>query len=55
MNDSFLPKAIEIVQEAGQMLVAAFGRTLKVDAMSDHDIKLKLDQECQELMTDRIF
>ncbi|MBX7157784.1 MAG: inositol monophosphatase [Verrucomicrobiae bacterium] len=55
MNDSFLPKAIEIVQEAGQMLIGAFGQTLKVDAMSDHDIKLKLDQECQELMTHRIL
>jgi myo-inositol-1(or 4)-monophosphatase len=55
MNDSFLPKAIDIVKEAGEMLISAFGQTLQVDAVSDHDIKLKLDQECQVFITNRLL
>ena len=55
MNESFLPKAIEVVRVAGQMLTEAFGKPAVVDQRSEHDIKLQLDQECQELITQQLL
>jgi len=51
MSDLFLSRAIEAARAAGQKQRAALGTVKEVDAATDHDVKLRLDSECQELIT----
>ncbi len=51
MNNPFLDAAAAAVREAGRMLVDATGAAHAVDEDHDHDIKLRLDKECQEAIT----
>ena len=55
MSESFLPKAVEVTRLAGQMLRSVFGKPATVDKMLEHDIKLRLDEECQELITQQLL
>ena len=55
MNESFLPKAVEVARVAGQMLLSVFGKPLQVDKISEHDVKLHLDRDCQELITQQLL
>lgn len=55
MSESFLPKAVEVARLAGGMLRSVFGQPAKVDKMLEHDIKLHLDEECQELITQQLL
>ncbi len=48
---NFSTKAQEAARMAGQELRNAYGNDHIVDDACDHDIKLRLDRECQELIT----
>ena len=50
-NELFLAKAVEAARAAGAKQRAALGSDLTVDLATDHDVKLQLDRECQELIT----
>src|ERR1700744_1495539 len=47
----FLTHAVEAARAAGGKQRAARGSVMAVDDQSDHDVKLQLDRECQELIT----
>lgn len=49
MND--LPLAIRAAHEAGELLRSKFGTPLEVDEATQHDIKLALDRQSQDLIT----
>lgn len=49
---SDLELATHAALEAGKLLRAHFGKEAVVDEASDHDIKLALDKESQQLITD---
>jgi len=51
MENNFLEIAIAVARSAGEKQRMAFGGALTVDEALDHDIKLRLDVECQELIT----
>ena len=55
MSDLFLSRAIEAARAAGQKQRAALGSEMAVDDLSDHDVKLRLDRECQELITEMLL
>ncbi len=42
--------AIELAQQAGKLLADNFGKELKVDKKSRHDIKLEMDRRCDEII-----
>ncbi len=50
-----LTVAIEAAREVGGLLRAHFNKEKTVDEMADHDIKLALDVESQDLITARIL
>jgi myo-inositol-1(or 4)-monophosphatase len=52
---SYLEVATETALAAGAHMKAHFGEPLVVDDMQSHDIKLALDVECQELITERLL
>jgi len=52
---AFLPTAIATAREAGAFLRQHFGTTPEVNELHDHDIKLALDVETQELITQRLL
>ncbi len=55
MPDSFLSLALEkasvAARAAGARQKGALGSVMAVDLATDHDVKLRLDCECQELIT----
>ena len=55
MSDLFLSRAVEAARAAGQKQRAALGSEMAVDDLSDHDVKLRLDRECQELITEMLL
>lgn len=52
---SHLDLAISAAREAGALLRDRFGSDLQVDEALDHDIKLQLDVQCQDLISARIL
>lgn len=50
-DDPFLSRAVEAALAAGQRQRAALGAEKIVDEATDHDVKLRLDRECQEQIT----
>jgi myo-inositol-1(or 4)-monophosphatase len=50
-----LDTAINAAREAGAFLRQNFGTNLNVDAFEAHDIKLELDVQTQQLITDRLL
>jgi myo-inositol-1(or 4)-monophosphatase len=55
MMSDYLDVAIRAAREAGALLRANFGASLKVDSFEAHDIKLELDVRTQQLITDRLL
>ncbi len=59
MSDTIINKALEVAisaaREAGASLRSHFGNAAEVNEMLAHDIKLALDVETQELITQRIL
>lgn len=51
----FLDEAIKTANVAGEMMRKHFGEPLEVDDMQAHDIKLALDVEIQEVITERLL
>lgn len=51
----YLRVATETALEAGALMREHFGKPLQVDDMQAHDIKLALDVQCQELITQRLL
>jgi myo-inositol-1(or 4)-monophosphatase len=49
--NSPLETAVEAVGKAGELLREKTGQALVVHSSADHDIKLELDVQCQELLT----
>ena len=47
-----MEKAVEAARAAGRRQREALGTEKVVDAATDHDLKLRLDRECQEQITD---
>lgn len=50
-TDLFLSHAVAAARAAGRKQHAALGSVMAVDETTDHDVKLQLDRECQELIT----
>lgn len=50
-----LEAAVAAAREAGEVLRENFESDLHVDEMLEHDIKLRLDVECQDLITRRLL
>ncbi|MGK0187825.1 MAG: myo-inositol-1(or 4)-monophosphatase [Verrucomicrobiales bacterium] len=50
MADPLISSAIRAAREAGALLKENFGTPLKVNEMQDHDIKLELDVQSQDLI-----
>ncbi len=50
-DDPFLACAVAAARAAGQRQRAALGVEKIVDEATDHDVKLRLDRECQEQIT----
>jgi myo-inositol-1(or 4)-monophosphatase len=46
-----LATAIQAARAAGELIRSHFGKTLEVDAVYSHDIKLQLDVQSQDLIT----
>ena len=59
MSDSFLSEALKnavaAAHAAGAKQKAALGSDMAVDVATDHDVKLRLDVECQELITQMLL
>jgi myo-inositol-1(or 4)-monophosphatase len=55
MDEILLAIAYEAATEAGQLLKSHFGQQLVVNEMQSHDIKLQLDVQCQELISQIIL
>jgi myo-inositol-1(or 4)-monophosphatase len=51
----FLDHAIRTAHAAGHLLRAEFGRSLTVNELHDHDIKLELDVRTQALISDALL
>jgi myo-inositol-1(or 4)-monophosphatase len=51
----YLDTAIKAAREAGSFLRLNFGTNLGVNAFEAHDIKLELDVQTQQLITDRLL
>jgi len=49
-----LQVAIQTAQDAGKLLQNARVSSLSVEVVEDHDIKLTIDKECQELITNQL-
>ena len=49
--DLLLQKAVKAAHAAGELLASAHSSALQVDAIEAHDIKLALDRQCQDLIT----
>lgn len=49
-----ISQTIQIAREAGQLLRENFGRTLEINQVESHDIKLQLDLDCQRLIESKI-
>jgi len=54
-NPAHLAAAISAARAAGQLLKSHFGRPLDVSEMLAHDIKLDLDTQCQEQITESLL
>ena len=52
---SYLEVATETALAVGKFMKSHFGEPLEVDDMQSHDIKLALDVECQDLITERLL
>ncbi len=52
---AFLRTATEAAREAGALLKGDFGKPPRVDEALDHDIKLAIDVETQELITAKLL
>ncbi|MDE1169648.1 MAG: inositol monophosphatase family protein [Verrucomicrobium sp.] len=55
MDERFLNEAVAAARAAGKVQRDALGGPLDVDAALDHDIKLRLDRDCQDLITEHLL
>ena len=42
--------AVELAKQAGRLLASNFGKELKIDKKSRHDIKLEMDRRCDQII-----
>ncbi len=54
-DDPFLSAAVAAARAAGQRQRAALGTDKVVDEATDHDVKLQLDKQCQEQITEHLL
>ncbi len=45
-----LELAVEVAKRAGKVMRENFGKELKIDKVSRHDIKLEIDRKCEEVI-----